>query len=165
LLELLSDEDADGRWASSTFLADLAASVPEALPHMVTALADPNENVRFHAARYLSSTAPASRSGIPGLINCLQDEDEDVQQQAASALGNLALAGCREEMKAAIPVLIGLVTNPEIQNRRLYMNVLADIDPYDGRVVEVLTNLCSDEDEFVQSEATSLLAGLGKRPS
>src|SRR5690348_17121374 len=60
LLTLLGDEDADGRWASSQFLAEIATSVPEALPQMLAALADPNEHVRFHAARYLSNTAPAS---------------------------------------------------------------------------------------------------------
>lgn len=140
----------------------LAHLGPEALPGMLTLVTNSPTDTRRKAMFWLHSFGTNAAVAVPILIQCLDDKDSVLANQAASILSNLrvdrsavfaaltnALRSHSAQVRAlavrcimtigttrseAVPVLLPLLSDPDVKVRENCTNVLLEIAP------EVLTN-------------------------
>ncbi len=88
--------DADYRWKAARALGRLGPQAKDAVPGLVTAVADENGHVRREAIIALGRIGgSAEAAGAPALLRALEDPDPEIRRAAATALGRVQAAAAR----------------------------------------------------------------------
>jgi HEAT repeat protein len=134
-----------------TAISELGKIGKPAIPALIEALRDRNLLVRRSAAQVL---ARIGSPAIPALVKALKDSG--VRVRAAYTLGNI-----REEAKAAVPQLILLLKDPDVDVRRSVTYALRNIGAEAKTAVPQLILLLKDSDVDVRSNAAFVLGKMG----
>jgi HEAT repeat protein len=184
LVKLLGHNSPDPRASATKAIARLGA---DAVPPLLTVLADNNLAGRVEAARALGLIGPAAKEAIEPLKKRLMaagDKESELAKAAGQALGNIgpaAVPALSEALRApheqgrkhavealgkiggpAVQVLMAAARANDADLRREAVVQLARLGGTDARVVPVVANALQDEDSQVRVRAIIGLKTMGK---
>jgi outer membrane protein assembly factor BamB len=110
--------------------------------------------VRAGAEAALAKGAPGS---LPLLRQLLSRDDEDLQAAAFEVIRRIG--------PPAIPMLVELLRDKDVFNRRNAVDTLIDFAPHTEGIQAALRRALSDQDEVVAGDAARALGALGSRAS
>jgi HEAT repeat protein/type 1 glutamine amidotransferase len=159
---LLNGTDSDVRVEAILALGDLGAEANNALPTLVALLKDEAPDVRFFAASVLGRIGAAA---VPGVTALLHDGKDSLRAAAAQALGRIGpdaspsapelkalmldksavvrteavLAISRIQKKAAVPMLVDLLSSNVTDVREAAFDALGEMGPAARAALPVIT--------------------------
>ena len=119
LIHGLSDENPQIREMSAWTLSEIKTPAARIVPALITVLTDPDENIRVVGSVALQNVGEPA---VPYLIEALASETAEIRLNAAYALGEIGTP-----LDTILPALIGTLTDPEWNVRRLVVRALATI--------------------------------------
>jgi len=119
LLQGVSDRQKDAAQAARVALSEIGAPDAQQLPSLIKALADPRDSVRCEAALSIGKMGPAAKRAMPIFMDVIQRpvETPSCMEDALASLGN--------SVPAALPPVIGLLANGNVEVRCKAARVLA----------------------------------------
>jgi HEAT repeat protein len=128
LIALLSDKDQDTRYVAVFALGNLGPAAREALPGLIECLKDPDYNLRGLVAKSLGEIHQEPERVVPLLTDMLKRYRVDRQWVPPElVIGSLGQFGA--QAKPAVPILVGLLSDPDPYFRSAATNALRKIDP------------------------------------
>lgn len=153
--ELIRSADTFERLFGATLLGGLAEGAVAEMSNENGARGNPRESEPSE------STEPDFVDAIPALLGgLLRDEDPEVVEAAILALGNFEL---EESDATLLAELSSLARSPRAELRRAVASALGGVETDEG--LEILIQLCDDEDAATRNWATFGLAQLTERDS
>ena len=146
LIQGVSDESPQVREMSTWTLSEIGSPAARVVPVLISTLADPDENIRVVGSVALQNLgAPA----VPYLIEALKAESAEIRLNAAYALGEISTP-----LDTILPALIGTLTDPEWNVRRLVVRALVTIGS--PAVTPLIQALNSDDPDLRRMAARAL---------
>jgi HEAT repeat protein len=118
-------------------------------------LRHPDPSVRYNAADVLRGMAADAVLAIPALATGCADPDHQVRAQCVFALLDIA-QNVGHEAAAAVPALIGALSDSVLEIRRLAVKALGRIE--DSAAIPPLRGLLTDPDAKMREAAAAALA-------
>src|SRR5205823_13657009 len=128
-----------------------------AVPALIPALEDPDENIRRVSGYALKAIGPAA---TPAVLEALRSENRYRRLE-----GVKALYGEDPKAKEAIPILVQMVKEPDLQISDAAVVALGDIQPPTNETVTVLTQIAKSQGEYptgVRTNAIIMLRAVAK---
>lgn len=119
LIRGLSAENLQVREMSAWTLSEIGVPTARVAPALIATLADPDENIRVVGSVALQNLGEPA---VPYLIDALKAESMEIRLNAAYALGEIS-----KPLDTILPALIGTLTDPEWNVRRLVVRALVTI--------------------------------------
>ena len=186
LTQLLTSKIGTVRASAAEALGQLGEVSAPAIPDLAKALSDTDTMVRREAAEALGMVGPKAQSAIPALVKALSDTHGEVTVHAASSLGrlgapavkavtpllkdeslrSLALAVLGDfgpEAKPAIPDLLPLLRDKDVDTRRETLLVLAQMGPAAQAAVPTLLTEAKNEKNPTRAGAAYALVKIGAK--
>jgi hypothetical protein len=129
LIAFAGDEDRIKRRVAVSALGQLGPTASAAWPVMVKYLNDPDETVRALAAMGLGEIHQEPEKSIRILMDFIEQYRTDRNYRFTSQDAILSLGKFGPQAKPAIPMLIGLLRDPQEYIRDAATNALKEIDP------------------------------------
>jgi hypothetical protein len=129
LIVLTSNQDMITRRLAVAVLSQLGPAAKAALPEMIKCLQDPDDTIRGLAATGLGEIHQEPERSVRILMDFIEKyrTDRVNWHPIADAVGSLAEFGA--QARPAVPMLIGLLNDPQEGIRDAATNALRDIDP------------------------------------
>ena len=145
----LRDPYARVRRRAARALGDFGSHTLPALPLLVAGLRDPDPSVRRDSAGTVGRLGPAAHSAAPGLVQLLGEPETRTRVVAATALKRLG--------RAAIPVVVQGLANPDAELRGRCVTLLGQMAPDDAAVAMALRVVANDADAEVRQRVDEAL--------
>ncbi len=129
LMALNSDEDQGTRYYAVFTLRCLGPMANAALPVMLACLKDPQPSVRVEAAKFFGEIQQQPEQSVRVLMDFIEQYRTDRIHWFPSYDAIRSLAKFGAQAKPAVPMLIGLLNDPQQGIRDAATNALRDIDP------------------------------------
>jgi HEAT repeat protein len=153
LIERLESEDGQLRCDIVLCLAEIGPAAKSAVPALTRALTDSSSIVRIVAVWALKQVDPANPEALSTLLKWVRDKKNTADRM--QALHTLRYFG---DQKAAIEVLIELVTDPEDEVVVSAISSLGQIDPFPELAVPPIAKALRDRASvYIRMEAASVL--------
>jgi HEAT repeat protein len=160
LIRVLGDKNHELQSASARALGQIGLSAKESIPSLENLLKIADKSVRLDAAYAILQLDSSHQAGMTTLIELVQQkQDPDTRFQALAGLGRFA-AGAGH----AVPSLISLLDEPDVQFRSKACDVLGDI-PKEGKtaIPKLMQLSAGDPSPYVRKAADSALQRLNKK--
>jgi HEAT repeat protein len=128
---------------------------------MVAGLRDRDVNIRLRTLDILEALGPTAAPAGPALVKALNDPNRFVRWAAARALGKVGAV----ESETAIPALIGMLSDDDVDLRAAAASTLAGYGPAARTAVPVLLAALASEDTSLRVAALRALERIGLESS
>jgi hypothetical protein len=129
LIALNSDKDQRTRYLAVFALRCLGPAASEALPEMIECLKDPDFTIRCEAATGVGEIHQEPERSVPILMGFIEKYRTDRIHWFPSYDAIRSLSKFGVQAKPAVPMLIGLLSDPQQGIREAATNTLRNIDP------------------------------------
>jgi HEAT repeat protein len=168
LIHLLETGDEFDRHAASKALRDFGPHAKAAIPVLLKVLKDGNTSTALYSAEALGRMGREGEVAIPSLIAALNvyeigklEPGQGLMPQVAFAAAD-ALGQFGPDAKQAVPALKEKLQHPNGQFKIHLALAIRRIDPNDAESLQVLMDLLQHREVYIQRDALSALADLGK---
>ena len=150
LIRGVSDKNPQVRELSAWTLSEIGVPTARVVPALISTLADPDENIRVMGSVALQNLGEPA---VPYLIDALSAESAEIRLNAAYALGEIGAP-----LDTILPALIGTLTDPEWNVRRLVVRALVTIG---APALDALIQALSSDDPDLRRMAERALSDIG----
>jgi len=156
LIELLKHEDSSVRQAAAVCLTEIG---PATVPALVEALKDEAVTIHWDVTWALSTLGKTHDDALAEIVRALKHSEARIRAGTAMALG---YHDPSPRARAALPVLLDLVSDPVARVREAVARTLGRIRSDPEQTVSGLTAMLSDKDGGVRAAAAQALGCFGK---
>lgn len=133
----------------------IASIGPAAVPYLAKAVNNSDRTIRWGAIQTLGDIGPSARSATGALHRASTSGDELTRRFAILALGKI-------KQKESVPVLIGLLDDPDVHVREVAATVLGEFGDDAAEAIPPLLKMIEHEKGQARAAAFNGLAGIGE---